>query len=296
MSHNKFNSLKKQIFKNKYFYRFFLGKKKLTMKYFEIAHGYTYDFDNPVTFSEKLNTRKLDKNPLFTLCADKIKVRDYVKKKVGEKYLTKCYFTSEKMTSDLFDTMPKSCVLKTAGGSGTIKIIYDKKNENKDEIIELMNDYLKVDFSYIWGEYFYNKIPKGILCEELLLDKDGNIPSDYKIHCFNNNGKTKCFVQVDFSRFKKHTRNIYDEKFNFIDMRLSDLDNNRNMVKMKKPKNYDEMLAVAKKLSEDFNYVRVDLYNVDGKIYFGELTFTHGAGLENFYPRKMDKTWGLYWK
>ena len=294
MAYNKFEGLKKQIVFNK-IYSIFLGKKNLTMKYFEKAHGYRYKFDNPVTFSEKLNTRKLEKNKLYTICADKIKVRDYVKRKVGEEYLTKCYFTSKNMTEELFDSMPKSCVLKTASGSGTIKIIYDKEKENKKEIVKLMNDFLKVDFSYVWGEMLYNKIPKGILCEELLLDKNGDIPSDYKIHCFNNKGKTKCFVQVDFSRFKKHTRNIYDEKYNFIDMRLSDLDNNLDMKKMKKPKNFDKMIEVAKKLSEDFKYVRVDLYNVDGKIYFGELTFTHGAGLERFYPNKMDKNWGSYW-
>ena len=291
---NKFDYYKKQIRLNKYFYSIFLGKKAMTMKYFEKAHGYSYDFKNPITFSEKLNSRKLEKNKLYSLCADKIKVKEYVERKIGKKYVIPTYFTSNKMTTDLYDKMPKSCVLKTANGSGTLIVIRDKTKEDKQKIINLMNEYLKVDFPYIWGEMFYKKVSKGILCEKLLLDENNEVPSDYKFHVFNNNGKTKIFVQVDFSRFKKHTRNIYDEKFNFIDMRLSDLDNNYDMKKMKKPKNYDEMIEVSKKLAEDFNYVRVDLYNVDGKIYFGELTFTHGAALEKFYPNKYDKQWGSY--
>ena len=92
----KFDGLKKQIFLNKYYYQHKLGKKGMIMKYYNQVHGYTYDFDNPVTFTEKVNTRKLDKNPLFTICADKIKVRDYVRKKIGKKYLIPCYFTTKK--------------------------------------------------------------------------------------------------------------------------------------------------------------------------------------------------------
>ena len=155
---NKFNSLKKQIFLNKYFYSKFFGKKKMILKYYEMMHGNTYDFDNPKLFTEKINTRKLDKNPLFPICADKIKVRKYVSKKIGDEYLIPCYFTAKKMTGKLYDEMPDKCVLKTAGGSGTIKVIFDKKKENKQKIIRLLNDYLKVDFAYIWGEMFYKKI------------------------------------------------------------------------------------------------------------------------------------------
>ena len=294
--YNKFDMYKKQIFMNKYFYRWAIGKKKMVMKYFKINHGYEYDFDNPVTFNEKLNTRKLEKNKLYTICADKIKVRDYVAEKIGSKYLTKLYFTSKKMTEEIYNKMPKSCVLKTSSGSGSLIIIYDKTKEDKKEVINLMNDYLKVDFSYVWGEMFYKKIKNKILCEELLIDDDGKVPKDFKFHCFRNNGDFKCFIQVDFSRYEKHLRNYYDENFKFLDLRLSDLENNEKMKNMRKPKNFDEMIEVAKKLSEDFPYVRVDLYNLNGKIYFGELTFTHSAGFGKFHPKEMDKVWGQYWE
>lgn len=290
---NKFEPLKKQIRLNKYIYSKFLGKKKMIMKYYKQMQGYSYDFNNPVLFTEKINSRKLDKNPLFPLCADKIRVRDYVKEKIGSKYLIPCYFTSKKMTNNLFDNMPRRCVLKTAGGSGTIKVIYDKNKENKKEVVKLLNDFLKVDFSFVWGEMFYKKIPKGIICEKLLLDKDGNVPSDYKFHCFNDNGNFKCFLQIEFDRFGTHTRNIYDENFNLLDV-TTGLPNNPNRVK--KPKKFNEMIKISKKLSEDFDYVRVDLYNVDGRIYFGELTFTHNAGFSKFVPQEYNEIWGSYWK
>lgn len=290
---NKFDNLKKQIFLNKYYYQFTLGKRKLVMKYYQQMQGYSYDIDNPVTFTEKINSRKLDKNPLFSLCADKIKVREYVKEKIGEKYLIPCYFTSKKLNDNLYDTMPNFCVLKTASGSGTVKIIYDKEKENKQEIIKLMKAYQKVDFAYVWGEYFYKKIKNGIICEQLLLDKKGNIPYDYKVHCFKNDGHPKYFIQIEFDRFGNHRRNIYDENFKLLNL-TTGLEKYEGEVK--KPKNWDELLKVSKKLSEDFAYVRVDLYDVDGKIYFGELTFTHNAGFSKFYPNKYNKLWGKYWK
>ena len=293
MIDNKFDYYKKQIRKNRWFYSKVLGKKKMIMKYYEQSHGYSYDFDNPVTFTEKINTRKLDKNPLFTKCADKLKVREYVKEKIGEKYLIPLIFTANKLTSNLYDSMPNSCVLKTASGSGTIYVIFDKSKENKDDIIKLMDEYQKVKFEYIWGEMFYKGIKNQILCEELLLDKNSKVPADYKIHCFKNGGDFKCFVQIDFDRFDNHTRNFYDEKFQLLDLRTGYPNNSKSI---SKPKNYADMINVAKKLSEDFDYVRVDLYNLDGKIYFGELTFTHNAGLNDLEPEKWNELWGSYWK
>ena len=290
---NKFDSLKKQIFLNKYYYRFVLGKRKLIMKYYQEMQGYSYDIDHPITFTEKVNSRKLDKNPLFSLCADKIKVRGYVKEKIGKQYLIPCYFTAKKVTSKLYDDMPNACVLKTASGSGTVKIVYDKNKENKREVIKLMKSYQKVDFAYVWGELYYKKIKNRIICEKLLLDKNGNIPYDYKVHCFKNGGHPKYFVQIEFNRFGDHRRNIYDENFKLLNL-TTGLEKYEGEVK--KPKNWDELLKISKKLSEDFEYVRVDLYDVDGKIYFGELTFTHNAGFSKFCPDKYNKLWGKYWK
>lgn len=289
----KFSGLKKQIYLNKYFYRFLIGKKGIVMKYYQQMQGYTYDINFPVTFTEKINSRKIDCNHLFSLCADKIKVREYVKKKIGEKYLIPVYFTAPKLTSKLYDDIPNSCVLKTASGSGTVKIIYDKRTEQKQNILQLMKEYQKIDFAYVWGEYFYGKIKNNIICEKLLLDENGNVPCDYKIHCFKNGGHPKYFVQIEFDRFGDHRRNIYDEHFNLLNL-TTGLAKNTDFVK--KPDEWNELLDVAKKLSEDFDYVRVDLYVSKGKVYFGELTFTHNAGFSKFVPEKYNKIWGNYWK
>lgn len=288
-----FDKFKKQIFWNKYFYVFILGKKGLIMKYYKKNHGYTYNFNNPITFTEKINTRKLDKNPMFVKCADKINVRNYVRDKVGDKYLISCIFTAKKLTDDLYDSMPNSCVLKTASGSGTVKIIFDKTKEDKKYIINLMKEYQKIDFAYLFGEFFYKKIKNNIICEELLLDDNGVVPRDYKIHCFKNDGKPKYFVQIEFDRFGDHRRNIYDSDFNLLDLTTG---LKQYSGKVTKPKKWNEMLWVAQKLSEDFDYVRVDLYYVNNKIYFGELTFTHNAGFSHFNPDSFNKLWGSYWK
>ena len=290
--YEKWKYYKKQINHNRLIY-YLKGNKALIMKYYREKQGYEYDFNNPVLFTEKINTRKNQKNKLYTLCADKIKVRDYVAKKIGKKYLIPCYFTANKFTKKLFDSMPNSCVLKTASGSGTIKVVYDKKKENKEELVKLMKFYQSIKFHYIWGEIFYRKIKNKIICEKLLLTKEGKVPTDIKVHCFKNGGKNKFFIQLDFDRFSDHRRNIYDENFKLLDL-ICGFENYKGNVK--KPDNWDEILRVAKKLSEDFEYVRVDLYNLNGKIYFGELTFTNASGLTKFNPNKYNKMWGSYWK
>lgn len=289
---NKFDAYKKQILKNMIICNLF-GKKKLIMKYYEQMTGRTYDFDNPKTFIEKLNTRKASTDKLLTRCCDKVAVREYVKEKIGEEYLIPEYFVADKLTSKLYDDMPNQCVLKTASGSGTIEIIYDKEKCNKKEIIKLMREYQKVRFHYVWGEMFYKHVKNRIICEKLLLTEEGKVPVDYKIHCFRNGGKPKYFIEIDFDRFGDHRRNYYDEKFELLD--LQELHPNYEG-KVQKPKNWDKLLEVAKKLSEDFDYVRVDLYSFEEKVYFGELTFCHNAAFSKFNPEKWNIEFGKYFK
>lgn len=290
---NKFDCYKKQIKKNMLIY-YIYGKKRLIMKYYEQMLGYTYDFDNPKTFTEKLNTRKASNNKLLKKCADKVMVREYVKEKIGAEYLIPEYFVTNRLTKKLYKKMPNQCVLKTASGSGTVEIIFDKSKINMKETLKLMREYQKVKFHYIWGEMFYKGIKNKIICEKLLLTKDGKVPIDIKVHCFRNGGgKPKYFIQLDIDRFGDHRRNYYDENFKLLD--IQELHPNYDK-KVEKPKNWNEILTVAKKLSEDFDYVRVDLYSFEDKVYFGELTFSHNAGFSVFNPPKWNKLFGKYWK
>ena len=269
------------------------GLKEVVMNFFENGHGYRFDLNKPKTFSEKLAARKLETNELYTLCSDKIQVRDYVKNKIGEKYLVPCYLVTDNFTRKQFNSLPNSFVIKTAGGSGTLDIIYDKTKTSYKKLKTELDDWLEFEHWYIGGEMHYKDVSKGIICEKLLLDDDNKVPRDYKFHVFKNGGDEKVFVQVDFDRFEKHSRNVYDEDFNLLDMSIA-FPNYKG--EAKKPKNYNEMIKVAKKLAEDFDYVRVDLYNVDGYIYFGELTFCHGGSYETITPFEKDVEWGTYWK
>lgn len=287
----KFDNYKKQIIKNSIIYHLF-GPKKLIMNYYKQRFGHEYDFENPKTFMEKINTRKASQDKLLTTCADKIKVRDYVADKIGDKYLIPQYFTAKRLTSKLYDEMPNECIIKTASGSSTLEIVRDKSKLNKKEFIKTIRKYQKVKFHYIWGEMFYKNIKNNVICEKLLLTKDNKIPTDIKVHCFRNGGNTKFYIQLDFDRFGDHRRNYYDKNFKLLKIK-EQCENYKD--KVKKPKNWDKILKLAKKLSEDFEYVRVDFYDMEDQVYFGELTFAHNAGLTEFHPEIWNKKFGNYW-
>ena len=131
---------------------------------------------------------------------------------------------------------------------------------------------------------------KKIICEKYIADKNNQL-NDYKFLCFN--GKPYyCWVDID--RMTEHKRNVYDINWNLQKWNQFNYSNSKK--KLEKPKNYDKMINIAAKLSKDFPHVRVDLYNVDGKIYFGEMTFTNGKGYETINPEKYDKQLGDLWE
>ncbi|MDD3048723.1 MAG: ATP-grasp fold amidoligase family protein [Bacilli bacterium] len=285
---------KKQIFKNKYFYLPLFGQKQMILKYYKKMKNIDCNLDNPTTFNEFLQKRKLDKNNrLYILCADKYKVREYVEKKIGGQYLIPIYFALKKVKKQDIDNLPNAFVLKTANGSGTNIIVRDKSKENINDIVKKINYFSKIQFGYIWFEEFYNKIKPLIIAEELQLDKKGDIPYDYKFHCFNGKKGGKIFIAVDINRFSNHTRNIYDENWNKLNISYGFPMSDENV---QKPKKLKEMLEVAKKLSDDFDYVRIDLYFLENKIYFGEMTFIPEAGYGEFVPSDYNKKWGSYLK
>ena len=143
------------------------------------------------------------------------------------------------------------------------------------------------------NEPWYSQIQPKVLVEQLLVAQDGKLPEDYKFHVFNSLGGQKFFLQVDYDRQTKHSRCIYDELGQVTDISLSKPSNQQPLPQIK---NYTKMVELALKLAEPFDYVRVDLYNLDGHIYFGELTFAHGSGFRKFTPQKYDKEWGDLWE
>lgn len=270
-------------------------KKKYLEKKFKKRLGYELNFrKNPETYNQKIQFRKIfDRNPLYSLCSDKYLVREYVAKKIGEEYLIPLHLVTDEITGSQYDKLPECFIAKGTNGSGTNKIVFNKNLIDKKKTIREINSFLKIKYGTLSLEKYYDEIKPRIIVEELLGDGE-NLPKDYKIHCFKNDNDLKMFIQVDEGRFKDHKRAIFDSEWKRLNMKHCS--KYPLIEECIKPKNFEEMKEVAKKLSEDFEYVRVDVYNLEGKIYFGELTFCHGSGFENFEPESIDYEWGSYWK
>ena len=254
--------------------------------------GYIPKIEDPKTFNEKIRNRmRYNNSSIFSICSDKIKVRDYVKSKGLDEILIPLIDVWPQGQNIDKDMITPPCVLKANHNSGPVFIV-NNKEEITNSIVSNLNTQLKDNYGIVNGEKWYSNIIPQLFSEKLLIDDSGSIPEDYKFHVFNNKGNFDIIIQVDFDRFKNHARCIYDEELKILPFGILYPASNK---KINPPKNFEKMKEYAKKLAEDFNYVRVDLYNVNGKIYFGELTFGHGAGLEPFYPHKFDLFMGQKW-
>lgn len=280
----------------KYFKNSNKFKEKYIQKKFKEYLGYEVDFSKePITFNQKIQFRKLyDDNPLYSICADKYRVREYVKEKVGEEYLIPLYLVTDKLTEEQWDKLPNSFVAKANHNSGPVQIIKDKSKVNKKEIIKELNNQLKLDYGILSMEKYYSDIPRKIIVEKFLKDNERTMLQDIKVHCFNDGKKRRYFFDL-CSRESvdgKVKSTIYDENWNNLKITNATLDENE----YEKPKNFEKILEVAQKLSKDFDCIRVDLYNIAGKIYFGELTFCDDSGFGKFTDEKWDYKFGSYWK
>lgn len=274
------------------------AKEKYIQKKFKKNVGYKIDFSkSPQTFSEKVQFRKLyDDNPLYAICADKYKVREYVKEKVGEEYLIPLLLVTDKLTEDNWNKLPIQFVIKANHDSGTVKIIRDKNKVNSKKIIKELNNKLKFDFGILSLEKYYSNIPRKIIVEEILENIGEKDLKDYKFFCFD--GKMK-YCQLIKNRSTEETIDFYDrewKKQDFIGLvEYTNFKEKTSKTLEKKPKNYELMIKIVEKLAENFDFVRIDLYNIDGKIYFGEMTFCPASGLGTFIPEKWDYKFGSYW-
>ena len=265
-------------------------KEKYIKKKFKKNVGYEIDFSKkPKTFNEKIQFRKLyDKNPLYSICADKYRVREYVKNKIGEEYLIPLYLVTDKLTEEQWDKLPNSFVAKANHNSGPVQIVKDKTKVNKKEIIKELNNQLKLDYGILSMEKYYSNIPRKIIVEKFL----ANSIKDFRFHVFKNEDDLlNIFVQITDSELEESIM------YNALTWTKINVGNGYKIKdgEYKKPLNYQKMLDVTKILASDFDYVRVDLYNLDGKIYFGELTFCDCSGFGKFTDEKWDYEFGNYW-
>lgn len=253
--------------------------------------GKSLNLENPKTFNEKIQWLKLnDQNPDYVNLSDKHLVRDFVEKTIGSQYLIPQLGVWKKFEDIDFDKLPNQFVLKCNHDSGSVVICKDKSTLDKKKIKKFLNKRLAQNYYWSGREDNYRNIRPRIIAEMLLKSECEDI-LDYKIFCFD--GKPR-FVQVDVGRFSNHCRNFYDLNWDFIDVQYGcKNDKKRGSAK---PLNFSEMLTLAEKLSKNIPHVRVDFYEVGGKIYFGEMTFHHGSGLMKICPDMYDYLWGDFLK
>jgi len=281
-------------------YRYFLYRiipsKMYINRRFRNTFGFKLNIKDPKTFNEKLQWKKFyDRKSIYTLCSDKYLVREYAKKKIGKEYLIPLLFATEDPNKIPFETLEYPYIIKSNHGSSRNIFIHNKNDIDKNKIISECKNWLKENYYYYGKEWQYKNIKPKIVIEKLLLDDKNNIPNDYKFHCFN--GQVE-FIQVDSNRFNDHKRTIFDinwDKMPFIyspNVKSLRLPKYKEDLSISKPVLLKEMLKIASILASDFNYVRVDLYNLNQKIYFGELTFIPEAGFGLFFPNKYDLLYG----
>ncbi len=290
----KFLSYRKKCSKyDKIYAKRFAGLTRSEERYilecqFERSLGYKLNLDNPQTFNEKIQWLKHNyRDPLLTKCADKYAVREYVKEKIGEEFLIPLLGVWNNPNEIDFESLPNQFVLKVNWGSGQNIIVKDKSELNIEETKTKLQEWMMPrNNHYFMGlEWCYKNIEPKIIAEKYIEQMDGKL-IDYKFFC--NWGVPK-FLFLAIDRFIDTKFNFYDLDWNLLPVKNHYENCTQNIPK---PKNYEEMLELSKKLSTDFPLVRVDLFEIEDKIYFGELTFYHFNGNEAFEPIVWDYKFG----
>lgn len=245
------------------------------------------NLDKPVFFNDKLLKLKLTyRDPIQHVLVDKYAVREYIKEVIGQKYLIPLIGAFESFEEIDFFKLPNKFVLKINNGSQNNFVCNDKLRLNWSEVSSQVKKWLNIDYYKRTREWPYKGINTKILIEEYLVDPSGDL-FDYKFWCFD--GKPT-LLQIDMGRFSNHRRDFYDcESFEKLDYIIS-YPQSDDLIE--RPKNFIKMIEIAKKLSANFKFLRVDLYNIDGEIYFGELTFFPGNCNEPIKPVKVEKELG----
>ncbi len=278
-------------FLRKIYYNVLNWQNKILIKFSNVAYikrkykklfGVTINLESPSTFAEKLQWLKLnDHNEKIILYADKYSVREHIKNTIGEEYLIPLLGAWDKPEEVRFENLPHSFVLKPNNSSGRVLICKNKDTLNFKKVSKTLKKWEKENLTKKTGEWFYEKIPFKIVCEEYLEEDI----VDYKFYFAD--GKFIC-TQVISGRYSENkTFAYYDDNWQLLDI------NRYNMKKCTeaspKPEKYCEMLEVATKLSEKFNFMRVDLYYVKNTVYFGELSFYPNNGFVRYETEEMDE-------
>lgn len=240
---------------------------------------------NPKRFNEKLQWLKLyNRRPEYTVMVDKYLVRDYIKEKIGEQYLIPLIGAWDSVDEIDFDALPEKFVIKCNHNSGDgMYICTDKSKMDVKKVKAELRRGMEQDYYLCDREWPYKNVPRKIVAEEYLDDGSGRGINDYKV--FNFNGEPY-IIQVDFDRFIEHKKNLYTTEWELCDFAFNYPSHPE--IEIPKPEKLDEMLELSRKLSQGSPYMRTDFYSVNGKLYFGELTFFPATGYGKFEPDEID--------
>ncbi len=262
-----------------------ISDEKQSKLLFKIIFGYTPDLNHPKTMNEYICSSKIsDEKLAYDIYTDKYEVRKYVASVVGETYLNSVVGIYDSFDDIDFDKLPDSFAMKATHGSSYNIIVHDKAKLDKARAKTKFDKWLDENFYYKDREKNYKNIKPRIMCDAFLSPKDGQL-EEYKLFCFK--GKVG-FIQHNKQINGKRHDNIFDQEWKLLPVKYG-YDGFAGDVK---PANGDELTELAEKLSAKFEFVRVDLYNVDGRIVFSELTFHSGGGLIPFEPREYDRKFG----
>ena len=266
-------------------------KAYIKLAYFRRFHRFP-NLKNPKTYNEKLQWLKLyDRKPIYTTMVDKYEAKKYVADIIGEEYIIPTLGVWDKFDDIDFDSLPNQFVLKCTHDSGGLVICKDKKDFDIYRAKRKINKSLSTNYYYHGREWQYKNVKPRIISEKYMEDSKTSELRDYKFFCFNGEAKM-LFIATDRQKKDEET------KFDFFDMDFNLLPFTNGhphaSVVPKKPKCFDEMRILAEKLSVGIPQLRVDFYEVNGKVYFGELTFFHWGGMMPFDPPEWDEKIGQW--
>ncbi|SEL56907.1 TupA-like ATPgrasp [Ruminococcus sp. YRD2003] len=268
-----------------------MGDRDYIERLYEAKFGKRINLDSPQTYNEKLQWLKLfDRRPEYTTMVDKYAVKEYVAQRIGEKYIIPTLGVWERFEDINFEKLPNKFVLKCTHDSGGLVICKDKSNFDIDAAKAKINRSLKKNYYLLWREWPYKNVKPRIIAEKYMEDSEpsckGRPINDYKIYTFGGVAK---MMMINSDRGISTRADYFDREFNWLDFTWGYAHADKTPAK---PQNYEKMFELAERLAEGTPELRVDFYEVDGKVYFGELTFFDGSGLDRIKPFEWDLKMG----
>lgn len=259
---------------------------------YRLSLGQKLNLDAPQTFNEKLQWLKLyDRRPEYTMMVDKYLVRDYIAKTLGEEYLIPLLGVWDDPEEIDFDALPDQFVLKCNHNSGLgMCICKDKSKLDIKRVKSELRKGLAQDYYLMGREWPYKDVPRKIICEKYMEDESGYELRDYKFFVFNGTMKAM-FIATDRNASSETCFDFFDKDFKHLPFTNGHPNTKK---KIFKPGNYEKMIDLAEKLGEEMPHARIDFYNINGKIYFGEITLFHWSGMVPFEPEEWDYTFGSW--